>query len=187
MSAENSNKNDDNICSCGAEAVDKWMNKGSKTSRAIKGLSAFAIAGALIGGIALHETEENNQAAQDIINALNTQETIVFNSHQDCTRNGYEAALCIASQENAIDLASHFRTPVEASDFESCIETYGTCPLRSEKYSGGYKLELYEYRAVISSWQAVKNDISHSAPLYKLAEQGTYLRIDGTEITAPTL
>jgi uncharacterized protein YgiB involved in biofilm formation len=187
MSAEKSGNNDSKACTCSVEAVDKWMNKGSKTSRTIKSLSAVAFAGALIGGIVLHETEENNQGAQDVINALNTQETIVFNSHQDCVSKGYEAQLCAASQENAIDLASHFRSPVEASDFKSCIEKYGTCPLRSEKYSGGHKLELYEYSPVLSSWQAVKSDITQSALLYKTAKPSTYLRIDDTEITAPTL
>jgi|GEM_PF-3324902 len=186
MSADNNEKkNNENICTASAESVEKWMNTGSKPSRAIKTISALGLVAAIAGGIFLHETEEDRQAVHEVITALNTQDTVVFNSHQDCINKGYEARLCAESQENALDLVAHFRAPVEASDFESCIETYGLCPLRSEKYSGGYKLDLYDYRPVLSSWQAVKNDISQSAPLYKLAQDNAYLRVDGIEITAP--
>jgi uncharacterized protein YgiB involved in biofilm formation len=106
----------------------------------------------------------------------------VFNSHQDCMDKGYDAPSCAASQENAISLTDAFRDPVKATDFQSCIETYGTCPDRHKQYTGGFKVDLYKYKPVLSSWQAVKDDIAKSAPLYDLADAGEYLRIDGIVI-----
>lgn len=161
-------------------AVDKWLDTGTTASRNIKAIGVFTLAAACISGAILGATSDERQETQDIINALKSQNTIVFNSHQDCVSKGFDTLSCAASQENAIGLASKFPSPVKATDFESCIETYGTCPERISAYTAGYKTGLYRYAPVLSSWQAVKDDISQSAALYKRAEQGQYLRIDGT-------
>jgi uncharacterized protein YgiB involved in biofilm formation len=172
----------DSLLSRTNRAIDKWLDTGTPSTRNIKLIGVFSLAAACISGALLCATHDERQDKEAIINALNTQETIIFNSHQDCVTKGFDTLSCATSQENAIDLASQFRTPVKATDFQSCIDTYGTCPDRVSAYSAGYKIDLYRYKPVLSSWQAVKSDISQSAALYKGAQQGQYLRIDGTTL-----
>jgi hypothetical protein len=170
----------DNLLTRTNNVVDKWLDAGTATTRNIKLIGVFALAAVCISGALLGVTSDERQETQDVIKALNSQDTIVFNSHQDCVSKGFDTLSCAASQKNAIDLASKFRSPVKATDFQSCIDTYGSCPERISTYTAGYTTGLYRYKPVLSSWQAVKDDISQSAALYKRAEQGQYLRIDGT-------
>jgi|TARA_R110002126_G_scaffold13118_1_gene55855 uncharacterized protein YgiB involved in biofilm formation len=182
MNAQHNNNTGSNIFKRAGNAFDKWLDTGSTTRRRLKSFSAFTVAVAFVGGVVYGVTNEERQDTQDVINALNSQDTIVFNSHQDCMNKGYDAPSCAASQENAISLTDAFRDPVNAMDFQSCIDTYGTCPDRHKQHTGGFKVDLYKYKPVLSSWQATTNDITKSAPLYKLADAGEYLRVDGQSI-----
>lgn len=157
---------------------EKWLNKGSKKVRAAKfiGLGSLIVLG--LSALFYAGNADEREAKQDILNALDTQETVVFDTHNDCMEQFSDKLLCETSQMNAITLRDEFKAPIDATDFTTCIENFGSCP-NVENSSMGY---ISEYKPVMSSWQALKSDITISAPAYKMAEEGQYLRVDGTVV-----
>ena len=160
-------------------ALDRWLDKGSPALRRIKYIGASLVGLAALVGIVAGPISEQRQEGLEVIDALNSQDTITFTSHQDCVAKGFEAIACYDSQKNALRLAEIFKDPVEPMTMEDCAEKFGTCPSRHVKSHIWPGTETYSYRPTYSGWQATANDLNTALPLYKLSEGNTYLRVDG--------
>ncbi len=160
-------------------ALDRWFDKGSPLTRKLKIIGATTLGFAIMIGIIAAPIAEQREEGLDVVDALNSQDTITFTSHQDCVAKGFEAIACYDSQENALRLSEIFKDPIEPMDMKDCAEKFGNCPsrqLKSHIWSGA---EIYNYRPTYSGWQATANDLNTALPLYKLSKENTYLRVDG--------
>lgn len=162
--------------------VETWMDTGSDTVKGLKLAGMAGICALVFGSIVYGATQDERQHVENTLNTLDTQSFVVFDSQQDCTSKGYDASLCLESQENAIDLSTHFQEPVQYTNLNECVSKFGNCPDK-RPLTTRYNIDMYQYKPVLGPWQAASDDITTSAQLYKTAEANTYLRIDGQNIS----
>lgn len=156
--------------------IDNWIDQDSEAWMVTKLLGAvsagvLALVGAIFLAVGAKESA-NNAALQTLIDNLDKKTSVTFNSVADCTAQGFSPAQCKASYDAALDISDSLGTKIEYGSAQACAQKHHLCHhIRYAKSDG--------YVPPVLAWQAAKDDIRQSAPLYPGFDKDTLVRKDG--------
>lgn len=164
------------IFSNGLSAIDDWIGQGSiplviTKVLGVTSIGVLTIIGAILLAVGTKESA-NNTALQNLIDDLDKKASVTFNSVADCTAQGYATADCESSYAATLDIADSLGTKIEYKSPQACAQKHHECHhVRYAKSDG--------YIPPVIAWQAAKDDIRQSVPLYPGFDKDTVVRKDG--------
>jgi len=169
------------------DAVIDWMLDGAWPIMTAKTLAVTGAGAALlIGAVAapIRAIQNNNtRNAKETADMIDKGPSAVFFSTEDCVKKDFSAAACLASEKEALDVASSMGTHLSYKAAEDCVASHQSCNLvkRFTMY-GKVPITTWTYDPPVIGWQALQSDLNRAIPLYDGPEPGSSLRFDGDKL-----
>jgi len=171
-----------------------WMLEGPTPLVLAKAIGATFLGVALLVGPVAYAGIQNEIAMQNRIESLDTRPTDVFNSIAGCVIKGYSEADCTASKQEADRISSDLGTAWKYDSASKCAVAHGTCKdvtraqtvfMKVGKISVPMTNYIKESFPAVVGWQAAKDNIRESVPLYQSVQPGMAVRVDNVQFQMP--
>jgi len=176
------------------EATMDWLTDGSTPWAMTKLIGAWMIALGLIASPFAYVAMQNAQALQTRIESLDTRPTHIFNNVASCMQAGYTQADCTASMKEAFRISEGLGTTLKYSSASECFAIHATCqqitmPVTTYIRVGESTIPVTNYitnfHPSVVGWQAARDNIAESVPLYQSAQPGMAVRVDKVQFQMP--